>query len=87
VLDEETMLAKHCEDDVEVLQVVRPGGAVYQNIIKEDKNKPAKVGAQHVIHERLAEALHSPNGMTKNSKKVSCVRNTVLSISSSFIRT
>jgi hypothetical protein len=51
-LDEETMLAEHREDDAEVPQVVRPGGAVYQNIVK-DKHKPTEVGTQNVVHERL----------------------------------
>jgi hypothetical protein len=53
VLDEETMLAEHREDDAEVTQVVRLGGVVYQNIIKEDKYKTAEVGTQHIVHERL----------------------------------
>jgi hypothetical protein len=44
-LDEETMLAEHREDDAELPQVVCLGGAVYQNIVKEDKHKPAEVGA------------------------------------------
>jgi hypothetical protein len=52
-LEEETMLAEHHEDDAEVPQVVRPGYAVYQNIVKEDKHKPAEVGTQNVVHERL----------------------------------
>jgi hypothetical protein len=50
-LDEEKMLVEHRDDDAEVTQVVRPEGAVYQNITKEDKYKPAEVGTQHVIHE------------------------------------
>jgi hypothetical protein len=52
-LDEETMLAEHREDDAEVQQVVRLGGAVYQNIIKEGKHKPAEVGTENIVHERL----------------------------------
>jgi hypothetical protein len=52
-LDEETMLAEHRKDDAEVPQVVRLGGAVYQNIIKEGKHKPAEVGTENVVHERL----------------------------------
>jgi hypothetical protein len=45
------MLAEHREDDAEMPQVVRLGCAVYQNIIKEDKHKPAEVRTQNVVHE------------------------------------
>jgi hypothetical protein len=34
-----------------VTQVVRPAPAVYQNIVKEDEDEPAKVGTQHVVHD------------------------------------
>lgn len=52
-LDEETMLAEHREDDAKMMQVVRLGCAVFQNIVKKDKRKLAEVGAQHIVHERL----------------------------------
>jgi hypothetical protein len=47
------VLSEHREDDAEVVQVVRLGRDVDQNVVKEDKHKPAEVSAQHIVHESL----------------------------------
>jgi hypothetical protein len=36
-----------------VLQMLGPSGVVDQNVIKKHKHKPAEVGAEHIIHQRL----------------------------------
>jgi len=40
-LDEELVLAQHGKDGSEMAEVVGPRLAVNQNVVKEDKDKPA----------------------------------------------
>ena len=47
------MLPQGVEDDAEVPEVVRPSGAIDQNVVKEDKHKRAEVGAHDVVHQGL----------------------------------
>ena len=60
-LDEELVLVLHGEHGAQVAEVVGPGGAVDQNIIKKQKHEPAEEWTQHVVHERLerCRALHN----------------------------
>jgi hypothetical protein len=52
-LHKEAVLPQRGEYGAEVSEVVRPTGAVDQNVIEEHKHKPAEVGAQDFVHERL----------------------------------
>lgn len=49
-LDEELVLARHGEDGAEV---VSQRLVVYQNVVKENKDKPMEEGSQDVILECL----------------------------------
>jgi hypothetical protein len=47
------MRSKHVEDDGDVLEVLRPRGAVDKNVIKENKHKPAQLWSEDVVHQSL----------------------------------
>jgi hypothetical protein len=44
------MGAEGIEDDADVLQVLRPRGAIDQYVIKKHQHKPAKIRAEDVVH-------------------------------------
>jgi hypothetical protein len=52
-LDEELVALQFLEDHPEVVQVLLPILAIYQDIIKENKDKPAQEGTEYIVHERL----------------------------------
>ena len=52
-LDEQLVLLQHGEHGPEVAEVVDPGRAVDQNVIKKHQDEPAEEGAQDVVHECL----------------------------------
>jgi hypothetical protein len=47
------MRSKLVEDDGDVLEVLRSRGVVDKNGIKENKHKPAQVGAEDIVHQSL----------------------------------
>ena len=47
------MAAESVEDDADVLQVLRPRGAIYQYIIEKHQDEPAEIWAEDVIHQCL----------------------------------
>ena len=47
------MAEKFVEDGADVAQVICPGLAINQNVIKKDKNEPTEEWPEHVVHERL----------------------------------
>jgi hypothetical protein len=77
------------QDGADATKVIGPAWTVDQNIIQEHKYKTTEVWAKHIIINawNVAGALHSPNGITRNSYSLSCVRNVVLCTSCGRIRT
>jgi hypothetical protein len=52
-LDEEVVAVQLVEHGAEVSKMVRPCLAVYENIVKKDKDEPAEKRAENVVHEHL----------------------------------
>jgi len=53
LLEKEVVCAQHREHSSDVAKMIGPELAVYQNIVKEDENKLAKVGAENLVHQCL----------------------------------
>ena len=53
MLEVETVGAESVEDDADVLQVLRPRGAIYQDIIEKHQHEPAEIWAEDVVHQCL----------------------------------
>ena len=52
-LEVETVAAESVEDDADVLQVLRPRGAIYQYIIEKHQDEPAEIWSEDVVHQCL----------------------------------
>ena len=68
-LDEEMMLLEDVEEEAHMLEVGGPRVAEDQDVVKEDEDGATQERLEDVVHECLnvAGALHSPNGMTRNT--------------------
>jgi hypothetical protein len=53
LLDEKSVLLQRGEDEVDMLEVFRPRGAIKKDIVEEDQHKPVKERAEDVVHQRL----------------------------------
>jgi hypothetical protein len=52
-LGKEVVLTQCVEDGTDMSEVFRPGGAVDEYVIEENKDKPSQVWVQHVVHKSL----------------------------------
>ena len=68
-LEVETVGAESGEDDADVLQVLRPRGAIYQYIIENTRTNLRRYGRRtsFINAWKVAGALERPKGITKNS--------------------
>lgn len=56
-LEKQLMCVHSLQDELDMTKVIRPGRVVDQDIIKEHKHKPAKIGTKDVVHECLERVL------------------------------
>jgi hypothetical protein len=68
-LDEELVASELDESDANMSQMFRPSLAVYENVIKKTRMNRRKKGRRtsFISAWNVTGALHSPNGMTRNS--------------------
>ena len=49
----EPVRAEDVEDRAQVSEMLRPGGAVDQDVVEEDEDKATEEGSQHIVHQCL----------------------------------
>jgi hydrogenase maturation factor len=53
LLDGELVVAQHLEHGANVLEVLRPCGAVDEDVVEENEDEAAQEAVQDLVHERL----------------------------------
>jgi hypothetical protein len=78
------MGAQGCEDRAKVLQMLRPRGAVDQDVVKKKyQDALTEEGLKHRVYQALEcrRRIGEANDITRNSKWPWCVLNAVFSMS------
>lgn len=74
------IICEKLESKLQVIVMLLKGLTIYQDVVKEYKNKFAQVRSLKIIHSTLnvEGALVRPKGITVNAQWPKCIRKTVL---------